>query len=245
VNTQSRKRHPRKPVVPWQQSPPASPTVGQVESAQRPVSTVVMNLGVLDCEAIEAASPAALRAFRKFERSWSRNQGTRGDFFNIVRLLQRAGCARQAEMFLRANLWVSAEEGWSRWVDDAALDLYVELFGTARREEFAAAIAAFATQFAAPLTRGAGGGFFVGYHTVPRSACFAQYRMQNEPCYVRFEYDHPINLDAWLESQTSEDQIVVLRWASGVWEIIGKGILTQVYDGGGAEPRAAPDRGRI
>jgi hypothetical protein len=56
--------------------------------------------------------------------------------------------------------------------------------------------------------------------------------MQNESCYVRFEYDHLINLDAWLESQTSEDQIVVLRRANGVWEIIGKGMCTKVYDNG-------------
>jgi hypothetical protein len=186
---------------------------------------------LLDCEAIKAASPAALRALRKFERAWYRNQGTRGDFFNLVKLLQRAGCPTEAEYLLRSNLLVSEDDGRSLSVDDAGLDLYVELFGTAKREEFAAAIAAFSIQFSAPLTRGAGSGFFVGYHTKPRRACLDKFRLRNEPCIVHFEYDHQDYIEAQLWSLKSEDQLLFLRWVEGVWEIIGTGYCTVVSEG--------------
>jgi hypothetical protein len=195
----------------------------------------------LDLAAVRAVSPAALAAVQQFERAWSQNQGTRADLFDLVRLLHRAGCSTEAEYLLRSNLLVSEEDGRSLSVDDAGLDLYTELFGTARREEFAAAIGAFALQFPAPLTDGAGGGFFVGYYTTARSACLAKYRMQHEPCYVRFEHDHRTNLDAWLECLTAEDQLLALRWTNRVWEIIGTGVSTQVYDDVAAEPTVAPD----
>ena len=101
----------------------------------------------------------------------------------------------------------------------------MELFGTARQEEFASAIAAFAVQFVAPLEKGAGGGFNVGYHTIPQSACLEEFRMRKEPCYVRFEYEKRNTMEAWLECLTAEDQILVLRWANLAWEIIGEGCL--------------------
>jgi hypothetical protein len=155
-----------------------------------------------------------------------------------VRLLDRTGCSAEAEYLLRSNLLVSEDDGRSLSVDDAGLDLYLELFGTAKREEFAAAIAAFAVQFVARLTKGAGGGFFVGYETVPRSACLDRYQMRNQPCYVRFEYEQRNAIEAWLESLASEDQLLVLRWANGVWEIIGNGMSSRVCARSPAAPGA-------
>ncbi len=124
------------PVVPWRQSPPAPRTAEALESARRSAATVSMPF--LDWEAIETASPEAYRATQRFQQAASRGRGTRGDFFALVRLLNRTGCHTAAEYFLRSNLLVSEEDGQALSVDDAGLDLYAELFGTARHQEFAA-----------------------------------------------------------------------------------------------------------
>jgi hypothetical protein len=215
-------------VVPWRQSPEPFASAQSLEAADHPMVTVVMPS--LDRAVIEKAPPATRKAFRNFENGWSRGQGTRRDFYRLVRLLHRTGCSSEAEYFLRSNLLFSKDDGLSLSVDDAGLDLYEELFGTARQEEFAAAIAAFAVQFAAPLTRGAGGGFLVGYQTVPRAGCLTKYRMRNKRCAVHFEYGHRDYIEAEFWSLKSEDQLLFLRWVKGVWEIIGTGCCTVVRE---------------
>src|SRR5262245_38929231 len=99
------------------------------------------------------------------------------------------------------------------------------------RKEFDRAIKAFAAQLDAPLTDGATEGHFVGFFTTPRSPLFARYRMQGGPCCVRFEHGRDDFLEAWVESRTAEDQIVVLRWERRTWTVIGKGVSTTEYDG--------------
>ncbi len=98
-------------------------------------------------------------------------------------------------------------------------------------------------QFDAPLTDGAGAGFSVEYHTTPRNARLRKYRMQGEPCYVRFDHDHWTDIEAWLECLSAEDQLLKLRWTNRAWEILGKGMGTQVDDES-AEPGATVDPGR-
>lgn len=185
-----------------------------------------------DLAAIEAADPSAPAALRRFENLQCQHKATERDFFDLVRLLHRVGCSTEAEYFLRCNLLVAKDEQSPYEDDKDRLALYVALFGTAKQEEFAAAIAAFSKQFSAKLTRGAGATFELGYHTVPRRACFTKYRMRNEPCYVRFEYEKRNTIEAWLECCSDEDQLIVLRWANGVWEIIGTGMSTSVDDSG-------------
>lgn len=185
-----------------------------------------------DLGAIEAADPSALVALRRFEKLQCKRKATERDFVDLVKLLHRAGCSTEAEYFLRCNLLVAKDERSPYEDDKDRLALYVELFGTAKQEEFAAAIAAFSEQFAAKLTRGAGTTFWLGYHTVPRRACFSKYRMRNEPCIVRFEYEQRATIEAWLECLSDPDQLLVLRWVNGVWEIRGTGIVTKVNEGG-------------
>ena len=67
--------------------------------------------------------------------------------------------------------------------------------------------------------------------------------MQNELCCARFEFEHRDSIEATLESRTSEDQLIVLRWANRVWEIIGTGMSTMLYDGDHAEPGGTPGHG--
>jgi hypothetical protein len=189
----------------------------------------------LDLATIEAADPSVAVALRRFEHLRRQHKATERDFFDLVRLLHRVGCSTEAEYLLRCHLLVAADERSPYEDDKGRLALYTELFGPGKQEELTAAIAAFSNQFSAKLTRGAGTTFWIGYHTVPRSACFTKYRIRNEPCYVRFEYEKRNTIEAWLECLSDEDQLVVLRYANGVWEIIGKGIPTKVYDGDGPE----------
>ncbi len=101
-------------------------------------------------------------------------------------------------------------------------------------EGFDAALAGFATQLDAPLTGGASDGYEVGFYTTPNDPLFARYRMQGEPCYVRFEAGMDGTLEAWVECLTDEDQIVVLRWGGRTWSVIGRGVGTGTPDHGPA-----------
>jgi len=118
-------------------------------------------------------------------------------------------------------------------VDERGPALYVELFGTAKQEEFSAAMAAFAVQFSATLKGGGSRGFFErGYQTKPRGAFFSKFRLRNQPCVVSFEYGGKDFIDAELWGLEDEDQLLFFRWVNGVWEFIGAGITTEVSDGG-------------
>ena len=118
-----------------------------------------------------------------------------------------------------------------------------EVVRTVGRMEFDAAVAAFAVQLDATLTGSAGDGYCVGFDTTARSALFAKYRMQGDPCSVRFDLGPDGALEAWVESLTAKDQLVVLRWACQTWMVIGKGVSTSVYDVP-AKPDATADGSR-
>jgi hypothetical protein len=215
--------------IPWRQSDRSASQVEAAGTAARPFTSLGMPIDYL--KALEASRPATYAKIRRFEQLWSRDRVTREDFHAFVRLMHHVGSKAEAEHFLRSNLLVSADNGESWFLDDAGLDLYTELFGTAKRDEFAAAIAAFRLQFSAPLAKGGGGGFMVGYETKPRSVCLDKYLMRNEPCYVRFEYESKDYIEATLESLKPEsEQLLFLRWVKGVWEIIGTSYCTVIRE---------------
>jgi hypothetical protein len=194
------------------------------------IAAVAMPL--LDVDAIEGADPSALVALRQFEGRWAAGKATRRDFLDLVKLLHRIGCSTDAEYLLRINLLVASEEDESLSEEKDRLALYMELFGAAKQEEFAAAISAFSKQFSAKLTNGAGSTFLAGFHTVPRSACLKKYRLRNEQCYIRFEYEKKDFVEGQLESvKPDSDQLVFLRWVGVVWEIVGTGYCTVVDEG--------------
>src|SRR5262249_41303211 len=147
---------------------------------------------------------------------------------DLVKLLHHAGCSTEAEYLLRANLLVASEDEQFLLEEKNRVALHIELFGTAKQEEFAATIAAFSKQFSAKLTKEAGGTFCKGFHTVPRSASLTKYRMRDEQCYVRFDYESRA-FEAQLESLRPEaEQLLFFRWEKGEWQIIGTGYNTVV-----------------
>jgi hypothetical protein len=125
-----------------------------------------------------------------------------------------------------------AEASWGERFRDAEP---VQVAGSAG---FDAAVTAFTAQLDAPLTGGATDGHCVGFYTTPGGVLFARYRMRGEPVYVRFEAGTDGALEAWVECITDENQIVVLRWSSGAWSVIGHGVATAL-DAPDAEPGAA------
>lgn len=131
------------------------------------------------------------------------------EFACLVRLLVNAGHAAKAEYLLRRNWEVAAGE----------LVLYRELFGTAKPDEFAAAIEAFAGQFGVGLESVGSRGFLVAFYQVrpgqPRSDAFV---LLAEPCEVRFDYSDPDFVAADASSE-SDERYLLLRWVRGVWEL--------------------------
>jgi hypothetical protein len=179
----------------------------------------------LDLGAIKAAGRSALPALRKFEGLWSDGKATERDFLGLVKLLHRVGCPTEAEYLLRTNLLVFAEDDQPPYEDKARLAVYVELFGTAKQEEFAVGIAAFSKQFSAKLTHARRDvSFWHGYNIKPRRACLGRYGLRDEPCYVNFEYQAKDCIEAQMWSSKSEDRLIFLGWAQGAWEILGPGI---------------------
>jgi hypothetical protein len=183
-------------------------------------------------DALEADRPATFALFRPYQAAWTDERTPRQDFHALVRLMHRVGDRAEAEHFLRSNLLVSADDGITWFLDDPGLDLYTELFGVGKRGEFAAAITAFQAQFAAPLTNGQGGGFQVGFETVPASPGLAKYLLQREPAHVAFEYLRLDVIEATLVGlKEDSEQLLFLEWRNGAWEIIGTGYHTVVRDG--------------
>jgi hypothetical protein len=95
----------------------------------------------VDLAAVARVDPDAAVEIARIGDLLNRGKETAEDFFRLVRLLHRVGQFRQAEYLLRRNFEIG----------EGGFDLYLELFGTTRQEEFSAAIEAFREQFALDL----------------------------------------------------------------------------------------------
>lgn len=131
------------------------------------------------------------------------------EFARLIRLLVEAGKIPKAEHLLRRNVEVAAGE----------LSLYRELFGTAKPDEFAAAVQSFAEQFGGGLEFIGSRGFLDGLYRMrpgpPRTDAFA---LLGEPCEVRFDFADPEFVAADVCSD-SDERYLLLRWVGGVWEL--------------------------
>lgn len=158
---------------------------------------------------LSAADPALAAEIRRLGDLMEQGDETPEQFAELVRLLVRAGQPRKAEYLLRRNIEVVA--------DGPAL--YGELFGTARPDEFAAAVEGFRTQFGVGLEFVSSRGFLDGLYRVrpgpPRSDAF---RLLGGSCEARIDYSDPdaIAADVWGES---DEEYLLLRWVGGTWQL--------------------------
>ena len=154
------------------------------------------------------ADPAIAAEIQRLGTLMERGDETPEQFAQLVRLLHQGGFRPKGEYLLRRNIEV-VEDGPS---------LYRELYGTAKPEEFAAAIDAFAEQFSLTLELLEERDFLESvYRTTPTQARLDDLRLLSEPCEVRFDYASQDAVETDVCSLT-DDECVILRWVNGVWE---------------------------
>jgi hypothetical protein len=131
------------------------------------------------------------------------------EFTRLIRLLVEAGKTSKAEHLLRRNVEVAV----------GGLALYRELFGTAKPDEFTAAVEAFTDQFGVGLEFIRSRGFLDGlYRMQPGSPGSGVFALLGEPCEVRFDFADPDFVVAAVSSE-SDERYLLLRWVSRVWEL--------------------------
>lgn len=178
-------------------------------------------IAALDSAAAAEYARVTALIYRDEDEMWA-------DLIQLVKLLHRVGCTREADSLLRANLLVR----------ESGRAIYVELFGTAKQDEFSTVIDAFAAQFFAELEpAGSHGLFYRWYLTKPQHNCLRQYRLRDEPCSVVFNYDGNSAagddyFQAEIQSLKLDDQLIFLRWIKGSWEIVGTAMSCLVSDDG-------------
>jgi hypothetical protein len=158
---------------------------------------------------LSAAEPALAVEIRRLGDLMERGEETPEQFAELVRLLVRAGQRHKAEHLLRRNLEVIAD----------GLALYRELFGTARPDEFAAAVEGFKEQFGVGLEFLSSRGFLDARYRVlsgPRQAQMV--RQLGEPCEVQFDFADPDVVAADVVGQ-SDEEYRLLRWEDGRWRL--------------------------
>lgn len=130
------------------------------------------------------------------------------EFSRLVRLLVEAGCGAKAEYLLRRNVVAAAGEQ----------ALYRELFGTAKPDEFAASIAAFASQFEVELEFVAGYDFLdAKYRVRPCVRRPDDFGFLSEPGEVRFDFSEPDHVSAHVSSSGGRGHWP-LYWLAGEWK---------------------------
>src|SRR5690242_19240359 len=103
---------------------------------------------------LSAADPELATEILRLGHLMERGEETPEQFAQLVRLLVQAGQTSKAEYLLRRNLEGVAD----------GLALYREMFGTARPDEFAAAVEGFGAQFGVGLEFLSSRGFLDGLY---------------------------------------------------------------------------------
>jgi hypothetical protein len=159
-------------------------------------------------------NPAAGKEIARLEDLMNRGEETKEEFLQLCQLLFDVGSVAASEYLLRRNL--DYYEGHA---------LYGRLFGTARQEEFEAAIEAFKSQFDVDLVLMAEKDFLISRFRSDgcpqRSADFA---LLSRPCEIKFGYieqdviEADVTLFAPGRDVLDADECMVLFFVNGVWE---------------------------
>lgn len=168
-----------------------------------------------------------LNGIRRLGDLMERGDETPEEFARLVRLLVEAGHYAKGEHLLRRNVEVAAGE----------LALYRELFGTAKPDEFAAAVQSFAEHFRVGLEFVGSRGFLDGlYRMLPGPPRMDAFALLGEPCEVRFDFADPEFVAADVCSD-SDERYLLLRWVGGVWGLHpSAGLNTNLNSSKQAEP---------
>ncbi len=173
------------------------------------------NIGDTDLVALAQTNPLAATEIARLEDLMNRGEETKEEFRQLCHLLFDVGSVAASEYLLRRNL--DYYEGGP---------LYLQLFGTARQEEFDAAIEAFKSQFDLELALVSEKAFLVSTFRAdggpPRSDAF---ELLSRPCDIKFGYieQGKIEADVTLLDPEREafdaDECMLLFFMNGVWEL--------------------------
>jgi hypothetical protein len=173
------------------------------------------NIGDTDLVALAQTNPAAAKEIARLEDLMNRGEETKEEFLQLCQLLFDVGSVEASEYLLRRNL--GYYEGRA---------LYVRLFGTARQEEFDAAIEAFKSQFGVDLVLIAKKDFLVStFRSDGGSPRFDAFALLSRPCEIKFGYieQDKIEADVTLLDPGREvfdaDECMLLFFLNGVWEL--------------------------
>src|SRR5262245_28170128 len=144
------------------------------------------SIGDTDLVALAQTNPAAAREIARLEDLMNRGEETREQFLRLCQLLFDVGSVSASEYLLRRNL--DDYEGHA---------LYVRQFGTAKQEEFEAAIEAFKSQFDVDLVLIAEKGFLVStFRSDDGPTRFDAFALLSRPCEIMFGYIEQDKIEA-------------------------------------------------
>jgi hypothetical protein len=172
------------------------------------------NIGDTDLVALAQTNPAAAREIARLNDLMNRGEETKEEFLQLCQLLFDVGSVDASEYLLRRNLDYYAGHA-----------LYLRLFGTARQEEFDAAIEAFKSQFNVDLVLMAEKDFLISKFRSGsgqrRSDAFA---LLSRPCEIMFGYIEQDKIEAQVtlfapgRTVLDADECMVLFFVNGIWE---------------------------
>lgn len=174
------------------------------------------NIGNVDLVAIAEKHPVAAKEISRLATLMYRGDETPDEFRRLCELLFEVGATVDSEYLLRRNV--------SDAVDEA---LYAELFGTSKREDFDAAVAAFRCQFEIELSLVQEHDFLVcKFRSVGCRRRDDAFRLLSCPCEVEIGFierdriEAEIVLDEPGRTVFNQDECLSLNFISGVWEIV-------------------------
>lgn len=173
------------------------------------------NIGDTDLVALAKINPGAAKEIARLEDRMNRGEECKGEFLKLCQLLFDVGSVAASEILLRRNL--DYYEGHA---------LYVRLFGTARQDEFDAAIEAFKSQFDVELVLVRANDFLVSTFrsggSSPRPDAFS---LLSFPCEIEFGYFEHDKIEAHVtlidpgREVFDADECMLLSFVNGVWEL--------------------------
>jgi len=173
------------------------------------------NVGDTDLVALAQTNPMAAKEIARLEDLMNRGEETKEEFLRLCQLLFDVGSVAASEYLLRRNL---------EYYEDHAL--YVQLFGTAKQEEFQTAIEAFKSQFDVDLVLIAEKDFLVStFRSDDGPPRFDAFALLSRPCEIKFGYieQDKIEADVTLLDPGREvfdaDECMLLFFVNGVWEL--------------------------
>ena len=173
------------------------------------------NIGDTDLVALAQTNPAAAKEITRIEDLMNRGEETKEEFLQLCQLLFAVGSIAASEILLRRNL--DCYEGHA---------LYFRLHGTAKQEEFAAAIEGFKSQFKVDLVLIAEKDFLISlFRSDGGPQRFDDLDLLSRPCEIKFGYieQDKVEADVTLLDLGREvfdaDECLLFFFVNGVWEI--------------------------